>query len=410
MDPSGIFSTSYARDRALIRTRAQWITLPSLPCAAASPLSLTLYPFAIGLAFLVPLDVSFSCWFFYLFMKAQYIVGYRLGYTAIPGFPYVTEQGIGAWYAFGLFLLYSSRRYLLNVLRIALRPASTEDAGEPLPYRVALWGLAGGALVFFLFWWAAGMSPLWALVVLFTYFLLSLCITRVRAEAGGQHTVWDLEPRNLFRFFDSQAIGPATLAAGAVSHWYWRLNRSHFMPSEMESLKLAQEQRLPLRSLVAPMLAALALATFAGMGACLHVFYREGALTKCQGFAVWTGIESYDWLNNALTVGFHVERERWSAAGTAAAFLFLLAWLRGRFVRFPFHPLGYCIGPGLIWHWFPFFIAWALKWLILHFGGLRFYRRALPFFVGLVLGDYCMGAIWALTSVVWDVPTLGIFH
>ena len=27
MDPSGIFSTSYARDRALIRTRAQWVTL-----------------------------------------------------------------------------------------------------------------------------------------------------------------------------------------------------------------------------------------------------------------------------------------------------------------------------------------------------------------------------------------------
>ena len=27
MDPSGIFSTSYARDRALIRTRAQWVAL-----------------------------------------------------------------------------------------------------------------------------------------------------------------------------------------------------------------------------------------------------------------------------------------------------------------------------------------------------------------------------------------------
>ena len=61
--------------------------------------------------------------------------------------------------------------------------------------------------------------------------------------------------------------------------------------------------------------------------------------------------------------------------------------------RFPFHPLGYCIGPGLIWHWSPFFIAWLLKLVILRYGGLRFYRRALPFFLGLVLGDYVLGAL-----------------
>ena len=27
MDPSGIFSTSYGRDSALVRTRAQWLAL-----------------------------------------------------------------------------------------------------------------------------------------------------------------------------------------------------------------------------------------------------------------------------------------------------------------------------------------------------------------------------------------------
>jgi len=38
------------------------------------------------------------------------------------------------------------------------------------------------------------------------------------------------------------------------------------------------------------------------------------------------------------------------------------------------------------------------------------YRRTLPFFLGLVLGDYTMGALWSLIGVVWDVPTLRIFH
>ncbi|NLC55562.1 MAG: hypothetical protein GX774_01840 [Armatimonadetes bacterium] len=389
---------------------ARWVNLPSWPWAAANPFSITLYPFAIGLAFLVPLDVSFSCWFFYLFMKLQYIVGFKLGYLGVPGFPYVTEQAIGAWYAFGFFLLYASRRYLGAIVRGVLTRKELGDGEEPFSYRVAFWGLLVGVAIFFGFWWAAGMNPVWVVVVLLTYFLLAICITRVRAEAGGQHTVWDLEPKNLFRLFDSQMIGPANLAVAAVSHWYWRLNRSHVMPSQMEAFKLAQEQRVPMRSLVMPMLVALVVATFVGMWACLHVFYHEGALTKCAGFAVWTGTESYDWLNQALDTGFKPERNRWIAVGSSAGFVVLLSWLRMRFARFPFHPLGYCIGPGLIWHWSPFFIAWLLKLVILRYGGLRFYRRALPFFLGLVLGDYVLGALWTLIGVWWNVPSYGMFH
>ena len=38
MDPSGIFSTSYARDSALVRTRAQWLALALFGAA------LLLYP------------------------------------------------------------------------------------------------------------------------------------------------------------------------------------------------------------------------------------------------------------------------------------------------------------------------------------------------------------------------------
>ncbi len=279
-----------------------------------------------------------------------------------------------------------------------------------MSYRMAFWGLLGGMAVFFGFWWAAGMSPMWVLIVMGTYLLLAVCITRVRAEAGGQHTVWDLEPKNLFRLFGSQALGPANLAIAAVSHWYWRLNRSHMMPSQLEGLKLAQEHRIRLRSLVVPMMAALALATFAGMWSCLNVFYKEGALAKCQGFAAWTGHESYDWLGNAVNYGFRAEPGRWGAIGGSAALIVVLSLLRARFAWFPFHPLGYCIGPGLIWHWFPFFLAWLVKLFILRYGGLRLYRKTLPFFLGLVLGDYLVGAVWSLIGVLWHVPVYQTFH
>jgi len=389
--------------------RAHQIDLPGQPWSAAGFTVLTYYPFAIGLAFLVPLDVSFSCWFFYLFMKAQSVVGYTLGYGQVQDFPFVTEQAIGAWVAFGISLLYLSRHHLARAIRIAfVRDGSDRD--EPMSYRLAFFGLLAGMLVFFVFWWAAGFSPIWAIVVLASYLLLSLCITRVRAEAGGQHTVWDLEPRNLFRLFSSRQLGPANLAAAAVSHWYWRLNRSHVMPSQLEAFKLAQENRMNLRSLVMPMVLAFTVATVAGMWSCLHVLYRDGGLAKCVGFASWTGQESYDWLDNTLKGGFKPETSRWAAVGGGATFIVLLSWLRSRYVWFPFHPLGYCIGPGLVWLWCPFLIAWLVKLVILRYGGLRLYRKSVPFFLGLVLGDYTIGAIWSLVGAIWHVPTYQIFH
>jgi len=390
-------------------TRAQWITFTDPAWAKTAPLAITLYPFAIGLAFLVPLDVAFSCWFFYLFLKAQAVVGYWLGYGDTPDFPYLSEQCIGAWLTFALYLLWTLRHHLREVVVTAWR-GDGRDAGEPMSYRTALIGLLGGCGVFFVFWWKAGMSPMWVAVVMATYLLLSIAITRVRAEAGGQHTVWDLEPMRMFRLFDSRALGPANIAAAGLSHWYWRLNRSHVMPSQLEAFRIAQEHRVPLRRLVAPMLAAFALATVAGMWACLHVFYGEGALAKCRGFASWTVVETFSFMETGIGGGFRSEPGRWAAVASATTGMGFMAWMRTRFTWFPFHPLGYCIGPWLLWLWFPFFVAWLAKWFLLRYGGLRLYRAALPFFLGLVLGDYTAAGLWALIGVIWNIPTYQIFH
>lgn len=393
----------------LLPTRAQPLIFPGPPWNTTWPLFTTFYPFAIGLAYLVPLDVSFSCWFFYLFAKAQSVIGYQLGYGDVPDFPYLSEQAIGAWLAFGIALLFGMRGYLAAMLRTAWH-RDGRDEGEPMSYRVALVGSVVGMLVFGVFWWYAGLSPLWCVVVVGMYFLLALCITRVRAEAGGQHTVWDLEPMRVFRLFDARTLGPGNLTAGFMSHWYWRLNRSHPMPSQLEGFKLAQEHGLKMRSLVWPMLAAFALATFFGMWACIHVFYGQGAQAKCLGFASWTNIEAYDGLNSALSSGFKFEPGRWGAMGVAALFTLFLAAMRMRFAGFPFHPLGYCVGPALIWLWEPFMVAWLIKLLVLRYGGLKTYRRSVPLFLGLILGDYVAGAIFSLLGVVWNLPTVQTFH
>lgn len=412
-----------------IRARRLEFTEPPLHVLNGQPLSL--YPFAIGLGFLVPLDVSFSLWFFYVFARAQIVIGYTLGWLGIRDFPFHREQGIGAWVTYGVLLLYGARHHLRDVWRRAwgspkglgwrvkgysdstLHPPPftlNPDDDEPLRYRTALLGAFGGLAFLVWFWMKAGMSLVPAIVAVASYFLLALCITRVRAEAGGQHTVWDLEPKNLFMLFDSNLLGPRNLAAAAVSHWFWRLNRSHAMPSQLEAFKMAQAQNVPTRQLVLPMLLAVLAVIPAAMWACLHIGYRDGSLAKCLGFARWCGVESFNWLESALNNGFRTEPMRWQAVGYAATFTAFLSFMKMRYAWFPFHPLGYCIGPGSVWTWFPFLLAWASKLVLLRYGGNTAYRRAVPFFLGLILGDYIMGACWSLYGPARQVMAYQIFH
>ena len=92
--------------------------------------------------------------------------------------------------------------------------------------------------------------------------------------------------------------------------------------------------------------------------------------------------------------------------GVGFIFTISLMMLRARFIWWPLHPLGYALSStwGMYNLWSCIFIASAAKWLILKQGGLKAYRRAIPFFLGLALGDYILGSIWSILSVTLDRP------
>ena len=89
--------------------------ITSKPWSAVGWTPIAFYPFAIGLGFLLPVDLLFSCWFFYLYWKLQLVVSNALGWDVTPQFPYVPEQVFGAVVAIGLSLLWSGRSYLREV-------------------------------------------------------------------------------------------------------------------------------------------------------------------------------------------------------------------------------------------------------------------------------------------------------
>jgi hypothetical protein len=56
------------------------------------------------------------------------------------------------------------------------------------------------------------------------------------------------------------------------------------------------------------------------------------------------------------------------------------------------------------WYWFSIFIGWGLKLIVLKFRGIQTHRQALPFFMGLILGEFMMGAAWTLFGISIQQP------
>ena len=142
------------------------------------------HPYLIGLSFVLPLDLSFSCTFFYLLRKAQLVFGSMAGIRSIPGYPFLGEQGTGALFALLAVTCWTGRRHFLQVLSRVFRPDPDDEANEPISYRTAVVTLFICLLVLMVFCIKGGMS-LWGYAVFIgIYFAIVVGLARMRAELG----------------------------------------------------------------------------------------------------------------------------------------------------------------------------------------------------------------------------------
>ncbi|MFM7320829.1 MAG: DUF6785 family protein, partial [Armatimonadota bacterium] len=152
-----------------------WITSP--PWNVAAPLMTAWWPYALGLCYLIPLDVSFSSWFFFAAHRLCAIAGTALGWrdnaTVMDPtrFPWFENSAEGAWV--GMFAVLA-----WNALRGARHlPKSTpaELRAEALPPRWALAGTVAGYVALVGMAIAIGLRPGVALLA-FALFLLAVVV------------------------------------------------------------------------------------------------------------------------------------------------------------------------------------------------------------------------------------------
>ena len=225
-----------------------WVTslnryFTSKPWNAIYSMNVTLYPFVIGLGFLMPLDLVFSYWAFYLFWQAQRVMGSYLGLSSLPGFPYPMAQVRGVWIGLLLFALWGGRKHFVRVFLKAFTGQDIDDSNkkktntlgypllqysrkckrtkarggerdEPMKYRNALIGIAVGMGFILGFCYLSGLSIWFAISFFFIYFALSTTITRIRAELGPPaHDMYGAGPDYILTtLLGTRRIGPQNLS------------------------------------------------------------------------------------------------------------------------------------------------------------------------------------------------------
>jgi hypothetical protein len=367
------------------------------------------YPFAVALAFFIPSDLSFSCWFFFLMSQVQLIGAGFMGLIQAPpqGFPYLADQASGAWLALALGALATTRRHLRHVWQQAWAPVRERTDPEADLYRQAIIGGAICLAVLAAFFIYEGMSPAIMVGFLVIYYLLSLAMTRVRAEFGTPHEIYYINPQRLLvSAVGGRALGAQGLTAISTAYWFNRCYRCHPMPFQLESMKMAELLGMDLRSLVKLLLLAAVAGIVFAYWANLQITFREGAQAKCMAFKSWVGAESFTRLDNWLHTMPAPAYANMAALGVGAAIFWAL-----RHIHFttplPLHPAGYALSNSFAmnYFWCSFLVGWLVKIIVLRYGGRNGHSYAFRFFLGLLLGDYVFGSLWGAIGPIWGIRT-----
>lgn len=380
---------------------------------------------AVGFFYLLPTDLLFSLWFFFLFGKIQEIGATALGYEpeTMPMYGCKTFHGyqiIGCYVVLAGYIFWSARPHLKRVWQAAtstIRLPTSDSAnrgGSPrlqpedelLSYRSAFWGLVCCVLLSAGWMAALGMSYWLALFeILVLLFLVALVMARSVCESGMLMTETSFRPVDLYRMVgDVRNLGGANLTGMAFLDGLWmRDQRGLILTGFLDSMKFADGVQVRRRSLLAVFTVALVLAL--GVSGYLHISlpYHLGAVQMYsyvyQGNPVWAFNDAATTLNRSrpplpfyATLNF----------GIGIIVTLLITTLRTRLPWFPLHPLGFALSGAwtMMVFWFPCFVAWLCKVVILRYGGMRLYSRARPFFLGLVLGEFTMAVLFTLPALV----------
>jgi len=372
---------------------------------------------ALGIAFLLPPQITFSVWFYFVLHTFMILVACKAGFGVNEvDFPrnmrsvsnFITAQGGGAMMVFGAACLIKALVGFRETARNAVAPG---QAWAPV------FGLAGS--VFLLIWWMcahfthAGLLARiwWAALFVTVILLMTICLMRIVAESGLFGFQAHTGPFHLAHIFRcNTVIGTGILAPLVMFHAIFFYDVKTFLaPGLLNAEKLREDARTPVHRFRLTVILAVVLSVLTAIVFSICLAYRVGAQRMQPWFYSYMTPMMMDTARD-LSMG----RQSWTPTnlvfvGIGGGWTALSLVLRRVFFWFP-HPIGYILfaNPLTRYYWSSFFMAWAVKSFVLKYGGKHSFERVKPFFIGLIIGELAAVAFWVCAVWAFQLPRVGI--
>jgi hypothetical protein len=395
--------------------------------AAWSVFKPTLAFTAIGIAYLLATDVSLSLGVapYVYYIAVGTAAGYGLSFGSghlkptIDSFLYA-----GGYAAMFLTILHSGRHYyrLTFARALGLRP---RDGIEPH----AVWGarlFLAAMAVFVALLAAVGVDVQLAALYAVLAILIVTVMSRLLAEAGVYFIHAYFFPCAVIAgFMGSIAAGQQQiLLMGMVSSVLLIDQREMLMPFVTSALQLADGARARLRATAGWGFAAIVIGLLIAIPTALYWQYRLGAMQAGDWWCT-QGVPRFAF-DLSTQIGRNLEAQGsedlsaalsgWARFGHVAAqpsllvaffttfgLVLLFAFLRRRFARWPLHPLLFLV----LGTWqsralgFSFLVGWAIKKIVMKYGGAAVYQSAKPLMIGLIAGEVLASIVPLVTGLVY---------
>jgi hypothetical protein len=379
-------------------------------------LEIYFYPAFIGFAFLAPRQISFSFWFFFfaggLLIGLLSVMGYNIPAAAlgVTFGPHLTRpeetQMIGAYGVFFLFILWLARQHLVNVMGQAfgIKPGNRSET-EWFSVRLSFWVCVAASVALIAWFRFFGLPVMAGILLVGAFFLVSLVASRVICQGGVAYFTLTAAPMDgLLAFFGPGLFAKTGLVVSAVAQKVLFLDyRESLMPSLFHAGKVTQgmrNKRMVFIGIVLTLTVAVVVSFVAMLALCYKFGVREIGLD-------WATRTSLTVTENVRTL---VETPKapgyWVRAFSVIGAVVMLGLVIGyhRFTWWPLHPVGYLMAYSMAMKvlWFSFLVGWAANAVVMRYGGVALFKRLRFLFMGLIIGDFLMGGLWAVVGLFTD--------
>jgi hypothetical protein len=235
-------------------------------------------------------------------------------------------------------------------------------------------------------------------------------MTRVFAQIGAP--VLELYFFNteslVLAFTGTNALHASDISVLGQAYWFNHAYRQHPMGQQLAALALAKETAGRPTAFLGPLTLTGAVSTLVALVTLIMIYHGLGAATaKVNGGQL--GVAGWELWNRAASWEGNPKPPQGLPLvimAVSAAFCLWLGKLGDLWIASPFRPVGFAFAfsYALDYIWNIFLLVWLLKFLLLHYGGLGAYRKTIPLFLGIALGDALAQTIWGLVGAVLGLP------